>query len=47
MGVVTDFAISQLKSAPASGISAAHCPKMPPWPLTVGTGSREIVNDLI
>jgi hypothetical protein len=47
MGVVIDFAISQRKSAPASGISTAHYPKMPPWPLTVATGSREIVNDLI
>jgi hypothetical protein len=30
-----------------SGISAAECLKMPPWPLTAAAGLREIINDLI
>src|SRR6202163_3249013 len=30
-----------------SGISAAECLKMSPWPLTAAAGLREIINDLI
>jgi hypothetical protein len=47
LDVVTDFARSQRNLAPTMVISTPHGLKMPPWPLTVPAGSREIVNDLI